>query len=108
MQRRGSDRFLDTWGDFFFGYVGMDVGFTVLGRTPEGIEVCTGVCMKKRTRERNGLRAKRPTVVSEERELESDAMRLSLVRNLSDAVRTFFFFKWNYGESLFTETATEN
>lgn len=46
-------------GDFFFGYIWMDMDFTVLGRTPEGVQVCMLVVLqtqkytgRKRTRER--------------------------------------------------------
>lgn len=52
-----SDSFLDRWGDFFFGYIWMDMDFTVLGRTPEGVQVCMLVVLKtqRNTQEGRGL-----------------------------------------------------
>lgn len=101
--------------------------FTVLGRTPEGAPVCMVVVLKRWKR--------RPRIVgrgegdqekgSEKRELERDMIRLSLVINLSEAVRTFFkslnlhskncpcsphplSLPWSYCESLCTKTETGN
>ena len=45
MQRR-SNSFLDMWGEFLFGYIWMNMDFTVLGRTPEGAHVCTLVMLQ--------------------------------------------------------------
>lgn len=39
-------QFSDTWGNFFFGYIWMNMDFTVLGRTPQGVLVCMLVVLK--------------------------------------------------------------
>lgn len=41
-------QFLDMWGDFFFGYIWMDMDFTVLGRTPAGVQVSMLVLQKQK------------------------------------------------------------
>lgn len=44
------------WGDFFFGYIWMNMDFTVLGRTPEGVQICMLVVLKKRRNRRERKR----------------------------------------------------
>lgn len=62
--------------------------FTVLERTPKG---CSSL-YACRVEETEGQTAKEGGD-SEKREREQDMIRLSLVINLSEAVRTFFFLK---------------
>lgn len=85
------------------------------------------VCLLKKQRNTDGRREGRQREgLGGERALEQDMIRLSLVINLSEAVRTFFkspkftFQKlpprppnplslpWSYCESLCTKTGTEN
>lgn len=61
MQRR-SNSFLDMWGEFLFGYIWMNMDFTVLGRTPEGARVCMLVMLQKQRNaheKEKGLRERR-------------------------------------------------
>lgn len=116
------------WGDFFFGYIWTNMDFTVLRRTPQGIQVCMLVMVEERRETQMGKEKGRQEKERrlEKGELEHDMIRLSLVINLSEAVRTFFkspkftFQKlpprppnplslpWSYCESLCTKTETEN
>lgn len=85
-------QFLDMWGDFFFGYIWTNMDFTVLRRTPQGIQVCMLVMVEERREtqmgKEKGWQEKERRL--EKGELEHDMIRLSLVINLSEAVRTFF------------------
>lgn len=84
-------QFLDTWGDFFFGYIWTNMDFTVLGRTPEGVQVRMLVVLEgRRNTDGTGKGRQEKERRLEKRELEQDMIRLSLVINLSEAVRTFF------------------
>lgn len=81
-------------GGFFFGYTWMNMDFTVLGRTPKGVQVCMRVVLKRRrSTHRKGKGDGRKRGDWEQgsgKELEQDMIRLSLVINLSEAVRTCF------------------
>lgn len=84
-------QFLDMWGDFFFGYIWTNMDFTVLGRTPEGVQVCMLVMLEeRRNTDGKGKGRQEKERRLEKGELEQDMIRLSLVINLSEAVRTFF------------------
>lgn len=93
MEPEAVEKQLQTWRATSFWYTWMNMDFTVLGRTPRGVRLCTLVVWKERreTGEDKVSGEDRKRRVHRKENWNQGMIRFSLVISLSEAVCTIFF-----------------